>query len=154
MIDATDLELLGRLQSDARISNAELARSLGMAPSAILQRVRRLEERGVIQGYLTRIDPGEVDRALVAFIHLRTNETLMDSEIPREVARLPGVLEVHDVAGEDCYLVKVRVADTDALHELIRRGIGAVAGVVSTKTTIVLKTHAERFELSLPPAVN
>ncbi len=150
MIDSTDLELLDRLQTDARVSNAELARSLGMAPSAVLQRVRRLEERGVIQGYLARIDPGAVDRALVAFIHLRTEEALHETDIPVAVARLPGVLEVHDVAGEDCYLVKVRVADTDALHRLIREGIGAVPGVLSTRTTIVLKTFAERFDLALP----
>ena len=150
MIDATDRRILERLQTDARVSNADLARGLGMAPSATLQRVRRLEERGVIEGYLARLDPRAVDRGLLAFVHLRTHEELPESTIPDEVARLPGVLEVHDIAGEDCYLVKVRVADTDALHALVRRGIGGVDGVVSTKTTIVMKTHAERFDLSLP----
>ncbi len=149
MIDSVDRKLLGLLQADARVSNAALARDLGMAPSAVHQRVRRLEERGVLRGYTARVDPDSVGRGLLAFIHLRTEEALDDTDIPERVAQLPGVLEVHDIAGEDCYLVKVRAADPAALHRLIRRGFGGVPGVRSTKTTIVLKTFAERCEVPL-----
>ncbi|MEM7204177.1 MAG: Lrp/AsnC family transcriptional regulator [Planctomycetota bacterium] len=150
MIDDTDLVLVEMLQRDARVTNAALARSLDMAPSAVHQRVRRLEERGVVRGYTARIDPSAVGRGLLAFVHLKTDEQLHDTSIPKAVAELPGVLEVHDIAGEDCYLLKVRAADTDALHELIRRGVGAVPGVRSTRTTIVLKTFAECSDLPLP----
>lgn len=150
MIDATDRQLLDCLQTNARSSNAELARGLGMAPSAIHQRVRKLEDRGIVLGYSARVDPRAIERGLLAFIHLRTEEPLGETRIAEEVAAIPGVLEVHDIAGEDCYLLKVRAADTGALHGLIRNGIGAVRGVLSTKTTIVLKTFAERFDLPLP----
>jgi Lrp/AsnC family leucine-responsive transcriptional regulator len=150
MIDSTDAHLLDLLQSNARTSNAELARHLEMAPSAVHQRVRKLEERGVVQGYAARVDPRAVARGLAAFIHLRTTEKLAETLIPEAVAKIPGVLEVHDIAGDDCYLVKVRVADPDALHQLIRQEIGAVPGVLSTRTTIVLKTFAEHHDLPLP----
>ena len=136
------------------MSNAELSRQVDLAPSAVLQRVRRLEERGVIQGYLARIDPQVIDRALVAFVHLRTNEPLTDTSIPEQLSRVRGVLEVHDIAGEDCYLLKVRVGSTDQLHRLIREEIGVIPGVVSTRTTIVLKTFMERFDQVLPDSVN
>lgn len=150
MIDSVDGHLLSLLQADGRLSNAELARRLEMAPSAVFQRVRRLEERGLIQGYAARISPAAVDRALVAFIHLRTEERLAETHVPEALARIPDVLEVHDIAGDDCYLVKVRCAGTDALHSLIRDRIGAVPGVLSTRTTIVLKTFLERGELPIP----
>ena len=150
MIDDTDLRLLQHLQTRARTSNADLARHLEMAPSAVHQRVRRLEERGVVRGYEARIDPQAVGCGLLAFVHLRTDERLADNDVGEEVARIPGVLEVHDVAGEDCYLLKVRAADTDDLHRLLHEGIGAVPGTLSTRTTIVLKTFAERTDLPLP----
>ena len=149
-IDDTDLRLLEELQAQARISNAELARRLEMAPSAIHQRVRRLEEQGVIQGYSTRLEPRSVRRGLLSFVHVRTSEELGDQSVAEALASVPGVLEVHDIAGEDCYLLKVRVADTEALHALLRGRLARIPGVLSTRTTIVLKTIAERVELPLP----
>ena len=115
-----------------------------MAPSAVFQRLRKLEEAGTIQGYAARVDPERVERGLLAFVHLRTDERLDDFGVPAALAAIPDVLEVHDIAGEDCYLVKVRCAGTDELHALIRERIGAVPGVRSTRTTIVLKTFLER----------
>ena len=149
MIDATDLQLLTILQENARTSNADLARSLEMAPSAIHQRLRKLEERGVLQGYAARIDPESVSCGLVAFLHLQTDERLGDFHVAEELARLPEVLELHDVAGEDCYLAKVRARDTSDLHRLIRQVIAGVDGVRSTRTTVVLKTVKESGDLPL-----
>jgi len=150
MIDVTDLRILAALQQDARTSNADLARRLAMAPSAVHQRVRKLEQRGVITGYATCVDPTAVGRGLLAFVHVVTEDDLGDLELPRRLADLPGVLEVHDVAGDDGFLLKVRVSDTDALHELLHERLGRVPRVRTTRTTIVLKTHAERFDLPLP----
>lgn len=152
MIDGVDLRILNVLQKDARATNADMARRLAMAPSAIHQRVRKLEERGVIAGYAARVEPRAVGRGLLAFVHLATEDDLGETRIPYDVAALPGVLEVHDVAGDDGYLVKVRVADTDALHRLLHEGIGSVRGVRSTRTTIVLHTFAEEVALPLPDA--
>lgn len=149
-IDSTDLRIMEILQTDARTANAEIARRLTLAPSAIHQRIRRLEERGVIQSYSARVEPKSVKRGLLAFIHLQTDERLGDQAVAEEVARLSGVLEVHDIAGEDCYLLKVRVADTEDLHRLLRDSLAAIPGVRGTRTTIVLKTISERVQLPLP----
>ena len=147
MIDTTDLQLLDWLQDNARVSNADIARRLEMAPSAVLKRIRRLETHGVIEGYSARIEPRAIERGLCAFVHLRTDETLGSPSVAEALARMPEVLEVHDIAGEDCYLAKVRVRDTDELHELIRGRIAALDLVRSTSTTIVLKTFKETSAL-------
>lgn len=152
-IDTTDLRIMDILQTDARTANAQIARRLNLAPSAIHQRIRKLEERGVIQCYTARVEPKSVRRGLLAFIHLQTDERLGDQAVAEEVARLSGVLEVHDIAGEDCYLLKVRVADTDDLHRLLRDSLAAIPGVRSTRTTIVLKTISERAALPLPVGI-
>lgn len=151
-IDTTDLEILSTLQADARTANADIARRLDMAPSAIHQRVRKLERRGVIAGYAARVEPRSVGLGLLAFVHLSTDDDLGDPNLGRALAAVSGVLEVHDVAGDDGYLLKVRVADTDALHRLLHQGLGGVPGVRATRTTIVLRTYAEEVALPLPAA--
>jgi Lrp/AsnC family leucine-responsive transcriptional regulator len=151
-IDSVDLQILNLVQSDARLANAEVARNLGMAPSAIHQRLKRLEERGILLGYSARIDPRAIDRGLLSFIHVSTDEQLGCFDAATAIAQLPGVLEVHDIAGDDCYLLKVRSADTADLHRFLREQLGAVPGVRSTRTTIVLKTISERVDLPIPVA--
>jgi Lrp/AsnC family transcriptional regulator, leucine-responsive regulatory protein len=150
MLDDIDVAILALLQADARISNAEIARRIGMAPSATLERVRKLEERGVVTGYAARIRPEAVGLGLLAFIFVRSEEGLNSSETERALARFPEVLEVHHVAGEDCFLLKVRVADTASLGTLLRDQIGAIGAVRSTRTTIVLQTVKEGSALPLP----
>lgn len=150
MIDSTDLEILSDLQTNARVPNTDIARRLAMAPSAIHQRVKKLEEQGVIAGYSARVDPRAVGCGVLAFVSLTTDDELGAVDLPRRIAELPEVLEVHDVAGDDGYLLKVRVADTDALHQFLHHRVGALPGVRGTRTTIVLKTHLERVALPLP----
>src|SRR5690606_4613296 len=112
MIDASDRHILDILQDNARISNAEIARRVGLAPSAVYERIRKLEERGVIQGYAPRIDPKATDMGLLAFIFVRSDDSAGEDDAARVLAQLPEVQEVHHVAGEDCFLVKVRTRDT------------------------------------------
>jgi Lrp/AsnC family leucine-responsive transcriptional regulator len=152
MLDATDYAILTLLQDNARISNADIARQLDMAPSAILDRIRKLEQRGVIQGYTTRVDPQAVGLGLTAFILVRTEERVGSGALGEALARIPGVLELHHVAGEDCYLVKVRVADTNDLSRLLRDRVGRLKGVRNTRSTIVLSTVKEDSRLPLPVA--
>jgi Lrp/AsnC family transcriptional regulator, leucine-responsive regulatory protein len=116
---------------------------VGMAPSAVLERVRKLEERGVIRGYEARLDPRALDLGLLAFVLVRTNERVGNQESETQLTALPEVQEVHHVAGEDCFLLKVRAANTDALAELLRDRIGGIPSVRSTRTTIVLQTVKE-----------
>jgi len=142
-MDAIDLTILDSLQRDARMSNAELARRVEMAPSAVLERVRKLEEHGVIARYEARLDPRALGAGLAAFVFVRTDEPVGARETEKALAAIRQVQEVHHVAGEDCFLVKVRVADTQALGTLLRDCIGAIPTVRSTRTTIVLQTVKE-----------
>lgn len=149
MIDRIDAEILRILQSNARTSNAEIARQVGLAPSAVFERIRKLEERGAIEGYAARVNPKVVDLPLLAFIFVRAEERPGVEETARRVAQFPEVLEVHHVAGEDCFVAKVRTADTEALHRLLREKLGAIDSITSTRTTIVLDTVKESAELPI-----
>ncbi len=153
LLDPTDLAILEQLQANARTSNADIARQLDMAPSAILDRIRKLEQKGVIQGYTARIDPREVGLGLTAFILVRTEERVGHGSIGQALARTPEVLEVHHVAGEDCYLVKVRVPDTASLSRLLHDRFGRLKGVRNTRSTIVLSTVKESGALPLAAGV-
>jgi Lrp/AsnC family leucine-responsive transcriptional regulator len=147
MIGDIDIKILNIIQKDARISNAEIARQVGLAPSAVLERVRKLEERGVIQGYAAEIDANQVGFGLTAFVFVRTNECGDGTD--KILATIPEVLEVHDVAGEDSYLLKVRAENTEELAKLLREKIKAVPSVLSTRTTVVLQTIKETTALPL-----
>jgi Lrp/AsnC family leucine-responsive transcriptional regulator len=150
-MDAIDRRLLNILQSDARTSNAELARQVGLAPSAVLERVRKLEERQIIRGYEARIDPHALELALLAFVYVRTDERIGSPVAERLLSEIPEVQEIHHIAGEDCFLVKVRVANTDALQTLLREQFGAIPTVRSTRTTIVLATVKETATMPVAP---
>lgn len=147
MIDSIDEEILNIIQQDARISNAEIARQVGLAPSAILERIRKLEERGVINGYVAKLNPTEMGFGLTAFIAVKTQDYCDDTD--KFLAAIPEVLEVHDVAGEDSYFLKVRVKDTKALSKLLREAFKSVPNVISTKTTVVLETIKETIALPI-----
>jgi Lrp/AsnC family transcriptional regulator, leucine-responsive regulatory protein len=149
MIDDIDRKILKLIQSNARISHSEIAREVGMAASAIFERLRKLEKRGVIQGYETRLNPQAVDLGLVAFIFIRAHGPVGSLETEKRLAQIPEVLEIHDVAGEDCYLIKVRVAHTEALSRLLREKIGPIQTISSTRTTIVLTTVKETAQLPI-----
>lgn len=152
MLDERDLAILELLQTDARRSNAEIARRLGIAPSAVLERIRKLERRGVLRGYAARIDAAAVGQGLLAFLFVQADEGPGGDDLGQILASIPEVLEVHHVAGEDCYLVKLRCASTEALGQLLKERIGALPEVRRTRTTVVLGTIKESLELRLPEA--
>lgn len=149
MIDSIDRQILSILQEDARTSNAEIARRVGMAPSAILERIRKLESRGVLTGFEARVAPGQVGLGLTAFVFVRTDEPPGDQKSARALAALDGVLEVHHIAGEDCYLAKVVAPDAEGLGRFLRERVGAIPSVTSTRTTVVLQTIHESARLPL-----
>jgi Lrp/AsnC family leucine-responsive transcriptional regulator len=149
MIDNIDRKILALLQEDARMTNAEIARHLGMAPSATLERIRRLQNTGIIREFVACIDPGSVDLGLLAYVAIKTNENRVKWDVGEMIASIPEVLEVHDIAGEDCYLVKLRTRDTESLYELLRDNFGTNEAIASTRTTIVLQTVKETIRLPL-----
>ena len=150
MIDEMDRRILSLLQQDARLPNAEIARRVGMAPSATLERLRKLEERGVIQGYEVRVDARKLGLGLTAFIFVRSQDKVGEVDTGDKLKQHPNVLEVHHIAGEDCYLVKVRATDTDDLGRMLRADFAIMPGVRSTKTTIVLGTIKESTRIPIP----
>lgn len=149
MLDAIDLRILASLQKNARTTNAELARELEMAPSAVLERVRKLEQRGVLLGYEARLAPKALGLGLMAFVFVRVDEPTGASTAGQALAAFPEVQEVHNVAGEDCYLVKLRVRDTDDLARVLRERFQRIPGLRGTRTTIVLTTLKESARLAL-----
>jgi Lrp/AsnC family leucine-responsive transcriptional regulator len=153
MIDTTDREILKILQLNARVSNAEIARQVGMAPSAILERIRKLEARGVIKGYEARIDPEALGLNLLAYILVRTKDFGGEVRTGEALARIEEVQEVHHIAGEDCFLVKARVRDARTLGRLLRERFAGGGGISTTRTTIVLETLHETTRLPIDAAL-
>ena len=152
-IDETDLQILAMLQANARVSNAVIARQVDLAPSATLERIRKLEARGLVLDYTAKIAPRPLGYGLLAFVFVRSDERVGDGTTGQQLAAIPEVQEVHHIAGEDCYLVKVRAADPEHLGKLLRESFGAVGTVRSTRTTIVLETIKEDSRLPLPVPV-
>ena len=142
-IDRLDQKILELLQANAREAQVDIARRVGLAPSAVLERMRKLEARGVIRGYGALVDPRAVGVPMLAFVAVRSDETGAEDRVAHALAEIPEVLEVHHVAGEDCYLIKVRARDAEQLGVLLRTRFGRIPGVRSTRTTIVLETVKE-----------
>ncbi len=134
------------------MSNVDIAKNVGLAPSAVLERIRKLEQTGAIRGYAALIDPAVVGQRMLAFVSVQTADLPGEERIARTLARMPEVLEVHHVAGEDCFLVKLRARDAEHIGELLKKKIGRIAGVRATRTTIVLGTEKESPILPMPAA--
>jgi len=149
-IDRLDQRILELLQANAREAQVDIARSVGLAPSAVLERMRKLEARGVIRGYSALLDPRAVGIPMLAFVAVRSDEVGgAEDTVAHALADVPEVLEVHHVAGDDCYLIKVRVRDAEQLGVLLRTRFGRIPGVRSTRTTIVLETVKETPRLPI-----
>ena len=149
-LDKTDLGILRLMQGNARITNADIARELEMAPSAVLERVKKLEQKQVILQYTARINPVAVNQKLLAFISMKSSEGMGSNNTAKELAKIPEVQVVHHIAGEDCYLVKVRTADSASLMQLMRNTFSRIPNILSTRTTIVLETVKEEQQLVIP----
>ena len=147
MIDEIDKHILNIIQEDARISNAEIARQINLAPSATLERIRKLEESKIIRGYAADLDAAQLGFGLTAFVAIRTKDC--SDEADKVLAAIPEVLEVHDTAGDDDYLLKVRAKDAEDLAGILREKLKSVPNVISTRTTVVLKTIKETTALPI-----
>ena len=150
ILDKVDLSILRLMQENARISNADLARELEMAPSAVLERVKKLEQKNVILQYTTRLNPAPLQQKLLAFISMKAADGLGSDNVGQELAKIPEVQEVHHVAGEDCYLIKVRTSDSSSLMDLMRNSFSKIPNILSTRTTSVLETVKEQQQLVIP----
>src|SRR5256885_17050669 len=105
VLDNIDLQILKLMQANSRISNADLARELNMAPSAVLERVKKLEQKKVITQYTANINPLALQQKLLAFIFVKASEGFGSGVTGKALSKIPEVQEVHTIAGQDCYLV-------------------------------------------------
>ena len=149
-LDKIDLIILSALQTNARLQNTELAKKCGLAPSAVLERVKKLEQKEIIKNYTTRIEPAALNLKLLAFISIKSSAGPGDASTAKLIAKIPEVLEVHHIAGEDCYLVKIRTEDPQSLIKLMRDKFSKIPNIISTKTTVVLETLKEDNYLPVP----
>ncbi|MEZ5316696.1 MAG: Lrp/AsnC family transcriptional regulator [Vicinamibacterales bacterium] len=148
-MDAIDRRILELLQANGRTTQVDISREVGLAPSAVLERIRKLEARGVIRGYAALVNPRAADLGLLAFVAVRTTEVAGEEGVGQALADVPEVLEVHHVAGDDCFLVKIRARDAEHLGDLLKTAVGRIKGVRATRTTIVLGTVKESTRLPL-----
>jgi Lrp/AsnC family leucine-responsive transcriptional regulator len=149
-IDDIDRQILSILQDNGRMTQTEVAKAVGLAPSAVLERIRKLEARGAIRGYVALVDPHVVDQRMLAFVAVRTSAVGQEERVVAErLAAIPEVLEVHFVAGDDCLLLKMRARDAEHIGELLRHQVGTIPGVRSTRTTIVLGSMKESARLPI-----
>ena len=132
------------------MTQTEIAKAVGLAASAVLERIRKLESRGTITGYAALIDPHVIDHRMLAFVAVRTSAVGDEErEVAARLAAIPEVLEVHYVAGDDCLLLKMRARDAEHIGVLLRGHVAVVPGVRSTRTTIVLGSMKESPRLPI-----
>jgi Lrp/AsnC family leucine-responsive transcriptional regulator len=136
-----DRALLSTLARDGRASYTDLAERVGLSVSAVHQRVRRLEQRGLITGYAAHLDAKALGLPLTAFVSITPIDVGQPDDAPARLAHLPAIEACHSVAGVESYILKVRVASPDALEALLHE-IRSSANV-STRTTVVLSTFYE-----------
>jgi Lrp/AsnC family transcriptional regulator, leucine-responsive regulatory protein len=136
-----DRKIVALLAADGRMSFTDLGKATGLSTSAVHQRVRRLEQRGVIRGYTARVDADALGLPLTAFVSIKPIDPATPDDAPERLAYLTAIEACHSVAGDENYILKVRVAgpaDLEALLQEIRS-----AANVSTRTTVVLSTPYE-----------
>ena len=140
-MEEIDRVIVSLLSGDGRMSFTELAKRTGLSVSAAHQRVRRLEQSGVIRGYTALCNADEIGLPLTAFISIKPFDAAAPDDVPQRLEGMTAIEACHSVAGDENYILKVRVASPTALEDLLQE-IRTVAGV-STRTTIVLSTPYE-----------
>jgi Lrp/AsnC family leucine-responsive transcriptional regulator len=150
LLDETDLKILKILQADARVSNQDLAEQVGISASPCLRRVRKLEQDGVIERYVTLVNPKAVGRGQQAFIEVRLEHQnrVLTERFEAEVQKFPEVLECYLVAGEWDYVLRVAVPDLEELRNFHMNKLGKVPGISNVKSNICMKQA--KFSTELP----
>lgn len=147
MLDTIDRKVLGLLQENARLSNGELAEAVGLNASSVFERVKKLERKGIITGYVATVDAEKLGKPLMAFIRLLVESDVQDYETTHNrmmeaCAADPDILECHNVAGEDCFILKVRAGGPKQLESLLVK-IRNLTRSPRSVTSIVLSTYKQ-----------
>jgi len=147
-LDFIDLRILEILQQDGRASHSAIAEAVGLSQPSVHERVKKLEAKGVIKGYAAIVEPAALGLDVLAFVSVRLNDYKPD-DIARALEGVPEIVETHHIAGEECFIVKVRCRTNKDLQDVLQR-IWAAGPVVGSKTTIAFATFKETTALPLP----
>jgi Lrp/AsnC family leucine-responsive transcriptional regulator len=142
-LDQLDLQLLEALQRNARSTFADLGTLVGLKAPAVHERVKRLEARGYLRGYAAQVDGRRLGYELMAFVSVITASERTYDDFTAQIALFPEVLEMHSVAGDETFILKVTTRSTGHLDDVLSR-IKRITGIARTRTTIVLSTPFER----------
>jgi Lrp/AsnC family leucine-responsive transcriptional regulator len=148
-MDTIDLKILELLQNDGRTSHSEIAKIVGLSAPSVGERIKKLENRGIIRRYVALLEPSRVNRPITAFIAISIDKPIHTQAFLQRIRELDDVLECHHVTGEMDYLLKVRTRSTASLESLISNDVRALDGVVSTRTMVGLSAPKEETGLSL-----
>jgi len=150
-LDAIDVKLLAALQSNARLSNADLAARIGLSPSPCLRRVRRLETEGVIRSYVTLLEPASVGLSVNVFVQVRLERQSEEflQRFERAVATWPEVMECYLMTGDADYHLRVAVGDLPAYEAFLKEKLTRVAGVSNIRSSFALKQVSYRTDLPI-----
>ncbi|MGN5073633.1 leucine-responsive transcriptional regulator Lrp [Aeromonas veronii] len=138
-LDRIDRNILNELQKDGRISNVELSKRVGLSPTPCLERVRRLERQGYIEGYAAILNPHYLDASLLVFVEITLNRGAPDVFEHKAVQVLEEIQECHLVSGDFDYLLKTRVSDMSAYRRLLGETLLRLPGVNDTRTYVVME---------------
>lgn len=147
-LDPIDLHILDVVQDDCKLPLAKIGERVGLSAPSVIERIKRLEDQGVIVGYRAILDARKVGKDVTAFIGVIIGHPKLIGEFEGQIAALEGVLECHHVTGQHTLLLKVKTENTSTLEELIR-SIRSIEGVDRTETMVVLSTHSERTGLPI-----
>ena len=142
-LDPIDYKLLDLLQQDARMTQLEMAAEVGLSQPAVAERMRKLEQEGIITGYSARVDGKKLGKDITAFIGVRIEHPKYNAGFGKKVLAIPDVLECHRITGPDSYLLKVVTEDTESLDRLISDLLRHIPGVTRTLTTVVTSSIKE-----------
>jgi len=148
-IDDKDRQILAIVQRDARLPQAEVGRRVGLSTAAVNERLKKLEQRGVIVGYAALVDPARIGCEITAFVEIFIEHPRFESAFVARMKEIPEVQEVHHVTGEFSCLLKLKVWDRRDLQRLLLDEINSLPGVRQTRTVIALSTSKEDFQIPL-----
>jgi Lrp/AsnC family leucine-responsive transcriptional regulator len=151
VIDAKDRQILDLVQRDATVSQAHIARKVGLSTAATSERLKKLAAAGVIRRWTALVDPAAVGATVTAFVEVFLEHPRYEAPFLSRILKLDEVLECHHITGEFSLLLKVRVRDMIALQRLLLQQLGAQKGVRQTRTVMVLSTAKEETYIDPTP---
>ena len=142
-LNPIDHKIIDLLQRNARVTQSEIAAAVGLSQPAVAERMRKLEQDGVITGYTARVDPRKLGKDITAFVGVRIEHPKYNNEFSRRMLLHSDVLECHRVTGSDSYFLKVVTENTETLDRLLSDSLRVIPGVTRTHTTIVMSSVKE-----------